>query len=211
MIGQTSPAPLTEDAIAAGEAVVAVGLVGFALPSDANFSVSVQGPSGIGVAERTVLDRQHLAVRLAMDKGADIDANATLRATVTFSDRSLTTQAVPVVATDEATPGQVTGVVVDAGVLSLDVAWNEVHDATSYKVQWRDGTQAWGSTGAGVGQLVVANASTTISSLTASTTYAVRVVATKVRAMDGLPSDEHTGTPRTATLELKAADLIANG
>ena len=211
VIGQTSPAPLTEDAIAAGEAIVAVGLVGFALPSDANFSVSVQGPNGIGVAERTVLDRQHLAVRLAMDKGADIDADATLRTTVTFSGRLLKTQAVQVVATDEATPGQVTSVVVDAGVLSLDVAWNQVHDATSYKVQWRDGTQAWGSTGAGVGQLVVANASTTIRSLTASTTYAVRVVATKARATDGLPSDEHTGTPRAAALELKAADLIANG
>ena len=216
LIQQRSPSPLTEESLVAGEAFVAVVLAGFTFPEEWGDSVSVLEPSGVGIARLGPHEGQYASFYLSMDEDVDFDIEQTLRMSVAVSGRSLTTQAALVVATVETAPDQVTGVAVRAGVLSLDVSWNQVPDATSYKVQWRDGTQAWGSAGAGAGQLVVANASTTISGLTASTTYAVRVVATKARAKDGLPSDEHAGTPRSgltdgAALELKAADLIANG
>ena len=81
-----------------------------------------------------------------------------------------------------------------AGTLSLDVSWTRVTDADGYKVQWKSGTESFGT----ARQQVITSGSTTtttIPNLTAGTLYTVRVIATKSGADDGPASSEETGTP----------------
>ena len=91
-------------------------------------------------------------------------------------------------------PGQVTGVTVTAGTLSLSVSWTRVTGATGYKVQYISGTQTFNNP---VQVTVFGGATTsrTLSGLMAGTEYTVRVIATKSGADDGPPSAERTGTP----------------
>ena len=96
-----------------------------------------------------------------------------------------------------AAPGQVTTVVVTAGVTQLTVSWAAVTGADGYTVQWKSGSQEYDVTR----QYVVTDGATTsytIPNLTAGTTYTVRVLATKANTAAGLPSVEMTGTPMAA-------------
>ena len=91
--------------------------------------------------------------------------------------------------------GQVTGVQVAPEVESLAVTWDAVAGADGYKVQWRSGTNPFGSareqavSGGNVTQQVIRG-------LTAGTNYDVRVIATQTGATDGQPSAVESGAPR---------------
>ena len=94
-----------------------------------------------------------------------------------------------------AAPGKVTGVSVTPGVEQLSVSWSTVSGAGGYKVQWKSGNQSFSSSR----QNTVSSGSTTsstITGLTAGTTYTVQVIATKTNAFEGTPSDNKTGTPK---------------
>ena len=95
-----------------------------------------------------------------------------------------------------AAPGQVTNVVVTAGVNQLAVSWDAVSGASGYTVQWKSGSQEYADTR----QRVTDGATTsyTIPGLTAGTEYTMRVIATRANAEDGAPSAEMTGTPVAA-------------
>ena len=95
-----------------------------------------------------------------------------------------------------AAPGQVTNVVVTAGVEQLAVSWDAVSGASGYTVQWKSGSQEYADTR----QRVTDGATTsyTIPGLTAGTEYTMRVIATRANAEDGAPSAEMTGTPVAA-------------
>ena len=85
----------------------------------------------------------------------------------------------------------VTNVVVTSeDVELLTVSWNAVSGATGYKVQWKSGSEGYAEDR----QEEVSDTRYTISNLIGGTQYTVRVIATK-GALEGSPSDEHTGTP----------------
>ena len=71
-------------------------------------------------------------------------------------------------------PGEVTGLTVTPGALSLDVSWNQVTDAIGYWVQWKSGGQSFDDT---IRQHTVGGHITTytIPNLEAGTEYTVRV------------------------------------
>ena len=92
-------------------------------------------------------------------------------------------------------PAQVTDVELSAGVEQLDVSWSAVSDASGYKVQWKSGEEAYEESR----QSVLAGGETvnyTIAGLTAGRSYTIRIIATKVHADDGAPSNEVTGIPK---------------
>ena len=94
-------------------------------------------------------------------------------------------------------PGKVTGVSVtpvtrEVGVGQLSVSWSALTGANGYKMQWKSGAQNWDESAR---QNTVTTTSSTITGLTAGTTYTVRVIATKTNAFDGTPSDNVTGIP----------------
>ena len=107
-----------------------------------------------------------------------------------------------------AAPGQVIGVEVESAIESLAVSWTAVSNADGYKVQWKSGTEAF--EGGGTREHVVAGGGTTtdsIPNLTAGVEYTVRVIATRMGANDGAPSDEVTGTPRGLSMDAALSDL----
>ena len=116
------------------------------------------------------------------------------RANVADSDPSAEQTGVPLL-------GSPTGVEVSATADTLTVTWNAVDDATGYKVQWKSGSETYPTSdlaSATRGQATIANGSTTtydISGLTAGTTYAIRVIATRANVADSDPSDEVTDVP----------------
>ena len=93
------------------------------------------------------------------------------------------------------------GVTLTAFEDSLVVRWNAVSSVTGYKVQWKSGNQNYPSsdqTGNTHGQATISSRTDTtytIASLTAGTSYTVRVLATKTGASDSAPSDEVMGVP----------------
>ena len=97
-------------------------------------------------------------------------------------------------------PGQVTGVTVTERAGELAVTWNAAWTdpapaGTGYIVQWKE---SGGSYSATERRHAVAGGSTTsytIPNLTPGTTYAVRVIATRLHAVNGPASAEDTGTP----------------
>ncbi len=94
-------------------------------------------------------------------------------------------------------PGQVTGVSVTPGTGVLNVSWNSVAGADSYKVQWRSGGQNFGS----ARQRVVTGSQVTIPNLIPGVQYSVRVIATSNENGDGTPSSVESGTPLAAANE----------
>ena len=127
-----------------------------------------------------------------------------------------TTYTIRVIATrtnvaDSAPSEEVTGVpllgspavMVAAKVDTLTVTWNVVDDATGYKVQWKSGAQTYPTADLALatrGQATIAGGSTTIhkiSGLTAGTTYAIRVIATRTNVADSAPSEEVMVTSAT--------------
>ena len=101
-------------------------------------------------------------------------------------------------------PGKVTDLTATASSgASIDLSWTAVNDATSYKVQYKSGTQDWSSTR----QLTATSNSLNVASsyLTANTAYTFRVAATNT-AGDGLWSDEVVATPVEATLQASSIE-----
>ena len=100
---------------------------------------------------------------------------------------------------------QVTGLEITPGIEQLAVSWDAVSDADGYTVQWKSGSQDYDE----VRQVALLGGETTsytIIDLTVDTEYTVRVIATKVDADDGLPSEEVT-----ATLANPDPDVNADG
>ena len=88
---------------------------------------------------------------------------------------------------------------VTPGELSLVVSWTRVTDATGYIVQWKSGTESFGT----ARQQVITSGgttTTTIPNLTAGTEYTVRVIATRSGASNGQPSAGVMGTPTESTM-----------
>ena len=83
----------------------------------------------------------------------------------------------------------------------LRASWDAVDDADGYKVQWKSGSATYPTSDladALRGQATIADGSATtydISGLTAGTTYAIRVIATRANVADSDPSDEVTDVP----------------
>ena len=98
------------------------------------------------------------------------------------------------------TLAQVEGVSVAGAVEGVDVSWDAVTGADGYVVQWKSGTETFGT----ARQATVSSGTThTIGGLTQGTEYTVRVAATKSGASDGEWSAEATGIPIwTAVMEV---------
>jgi len=114
-----------------------------------------------------------------------------IRNTGKFSDEPMARLSFVLDTTDQP-PGRVAGARVTPGVGELAVSWNRVSDADGYKVQWRSGTESFGS----ARERIVTGGSTTsvtIPNLTPGTRYFVRVIATKSGVDDGDPSIEASG------------------
>ena len=100
-------------------------------------------------------------------------------------------------------PGKVTGVTVTPEVGRLTVSWTAVSGAEGYKVQWKSGSEAYGSSR----QQVIGSGSTTnstIPDLDGGTAYSVQVIATAGGAADGDPSDTQMGTPTLPAMSIAA-------
>ena len=96
-------------------------------------------------------------------------------------------------------PAQLTGLEITTGIEQLDVSWTAVADADGFKVQWKSGEEDYDE----ARQAVIVGGDTvsyTITGLTASTEYTVRVIATRENADDGPPSEEVTGIPQAVSL-----------
>ena len=109
-----------------------------------------------------------------------------------------------------APPNQVATVTVTSGVNQLVVSWAAATNAAGYKVQWKSGSQAYGS----ARQTTLAATSHTITGLANGTTYSVRVIATRANADDSAPSPEVSGTPtpaRPAAPAVVQAEIATGG
>ena len=90
-------------------------------------------------------------------------------------------------------PGQVSGVVVTPGNTSLSVTWNPLAGTiTAYNVQWKSSTQNYNISDRQ--KTVSSGTTTTITGLTNSTAYTVRIIAYNASG-DGIASAEVNGTP----------------
>ena len=102
-------------------------------------------------------------------------------------------------------PGVPGNVTVTDQVLALRVAWNAATNADGYKVQWKAAGDAYD---AATREYAVGGTDTTITGLTAGTSYTVRVLATREHADDGPASSEPTGTPLAIpTLSITSPDV----
>ena len=117
-----------------------------------------------------------------------------------YSEGSCSTTALATAAAFTTRAAKVTGVRVNTRNTELKVSWNAVEGAASYKVQWKSGTQEYGSSR----QATATGTGHTITGLTNNTLYNVRVAAV-VGGSDGAWSDEGTGTPKTVYL---SADTV---
>ena len=134
---------------------------------------------------------------------ADADADNVYEATVTATDSASTpntaTAAFQVTVTDVAVPAKPSAPTVAAtsgSTTSLDVSWTAVTGATSYDLQYRQGTAGnWTN-----GPQDVTGTSSAIASLTASTSYQVQVRAGNAEG-DGAWSDAGTGTTAAPAAE----------
>ena len=95
-------------------------------------------------------------------------------------------------------PGKVAGVAATAAAAALDVSWTATTGASSYKVQWKSGSDDWDAASR---QTTATTAAANIPSLTNDTAYTVRVAAVNDSG-DGAWSDTATGTPSGSSLRL---------
>ena len=98
-------------------------------------------------------------------------------------------------------PAQTTGVTASVLSAKLGIAWTAVTSATGYTVQWKSGAETYGSSRQGT----ATSTSHTITGLTNSTTYTVRVRATNGTG-DGAWSADATGTPAAVTLAASSVE-----
>ena len=137
------------------------------------------------------------------------DRGKTIKVRVTFRDDSdkeetVTSVATEAVITDEG-PGQPRNLETSRGADQLNVSWQAPSNdggtaITSYKVQWKSGSQEYDGTAESTRQAVatdLSDLSYTITGLSGGSEgneYTVRVIATN-EAGDGFPSVEATGRP----------------
>ena len=138
----------------------------FASPGDAAVSSGSTVTYAIaGLQEDTEYHVRVYATRAGFDDGAS------------SAPASATTELQP--------PSQVTGLsAVAASDVSIDVSWASAIRADGYRAEW--GT----TSGAYTGSATTSSISHTITGLTHSTTYYIRVTATRTGAADGVPSAE---------------------
>ena len=92
-------------------------------------------------------------------------------------------------------PAQVTGVMATAGSSSsIDVSWDAANLADGYTIEWGTASGSYSDDDTS------ASTSHSITGLSASTTYYLRVTATRTGADDGTPSVEHSATTEPGTL-----------
>ena len=190
----TNPSPLTEGTLDGAQ--LTVDLVGTTYVSSlipAHFFLETP-PTGLTVS--SVSRESNTRVVLTMAYSGDGFATSTsfrirLVTTATTSNQLLTTPAVTVMA--ETAPGQVLSANASGGAGEVTVTWASVIDADGYKVQWKSGSEDYDASR----QLVVDDGNAqraVIGGLAPSTTYTVRVIATKLLAPDGTPSLDRTAT-----------------
>ena len=101
-------------------------------------------------------------------------------------------------------PAQVTGVSAAAtSDVTINVTWSAAIRADGYRVEW--GT----TSGAYSGGATTSSTSYTITGLTHSTTYHVRVTATRTGASDGTPSSERSAATEAAPTPAQVTGLSA--
>ena len=130
--------------------------------------------------------------------GRDESENVSHRITTAAGDYTsgLSIDTVSVTVNDAMTLGKPTNVQVMAFVDSLQVSWDQVTNATGYKVQWKSGRQEY-NTGDRQATTASGNDTThTITGLAAGTAYTIRVIATAATYDDSEASDPATGTPK---------------
>lgn len=203
VITATDPSPLSETNL--GGATLTVEFLGH--PNRVWHDLwagrfTVSGIPGVSVAAVEGLSDRRALVRLAYDASdpaTDFDEDATLLVRIdgcAFDRCGTHISAVTTVrAVDEPPPGQVTGVRLSPGPMRMGVTWNEVGDATGYRVEWSPPAYGWTS----ATTRRPWHTSHTIGRMDLDTEYTVRVVATKTRAPDGQPSGWVSDrTPRLA-------------
>ena len=152
---------------------------------------------------------------------SDDDEGKTIKVRVSFTDddgneESLTSGATDTVAsTKPGVPGHLN--VFPHGTGTLDVYWEAPasdggSDITGYKLQWKASADSWDAA-ADVSEAMVNGTTYTITGLTDSVEYTVRVRAVN-DVGDGLPSAEASGTPReepiwSATLTVGIGEQFA--
>ena len=103
--------------------------------------------------------------------------------------------------------GKVKDVRAVGGNTSLDVSWTAQAGASSYKIQWKSGSQDWDATNR---QATSTTASKTLTGLTNGTDYVVRVAAV-LSGGDAAWSDAAVGRPTTTPSALKAGAITSTG
>lgn len=178
----------------------------------ASVTVAVTVPSGVTASSASLTfttsdwaTPQDVTVTASADTDFD-DETATLTHAASGATEyaSLSVASVTVYVQDNDL-GQVAGVEVEARPSSLDVSWSAVDNAEGYKVQWKSGTEVFGTDSH---ESTVDGATrATINSLTPGTEYTVRVLATAESRNDGSPSAEVKGTPTSASTLTATLDL----
>ena len=216
IVSATNPSPLTENNL--GGATLTVDLLTERSPYRSFSSrwtaeefagwFTVSGVPGVSIAGVSRVSDTRAAVTLAYDvtdPATDFDADATLLIRIGWEaiEENRDISAVTTVrAVVEPPPGPVTGVRATPGPLRVHVSWDEVSDATGYRVEWspqsysgnsRHRPRPWPT-------------SHTIGALQPASTYTVRVVATKTRAPDGPRSAARSATTPAVSVRLAATE-----
>ena len=100
-------------------------------------------------------------------------------------------------------PAKTAGISTTILSTELEVAWTAVTSATSYKVQWKSGTDDYNN--GNRQKTVTSGTTTTITGLTNSTKYTIRVAATNATG-DGAWSNEVTATPLAVSLTVSEVE-----
>ena len=184
-----APAPFNPATTAYAATVAnAVDAVTLTAPASSPLAtVAIAGDDDPGTADVAVLD---LAV-----------GTNTLTVTVTAEDGMATVTYTVTVTRLETPPGQVLGVAVVRQPGGLEVVWNQVTDADGYKVQWKSGMETFADAAVQGREATVQGATLTtyrIEQISHLETYAIRVIAIRPGAPDGLPSEEVSGVPARA-------------
>ena len=162
-----------------------------ATADDSGASVSIANDDDTGTADEAVLD---------LAEGSNV-----LSVTVTAADPATVETYTVTVTRAAGPPGRVTGLAVTPGDGRLAAVWEEVADATGYKVQWKSGSETFAGAAADSREAVIASGATlshAITGLSNGTAYTVRVIATKTGAADGPASEEVTETPSLPELTI---------
>ena len=203
VVSATDPSPLTENNL--GGATLTVEFLGRPhrawQPELRTGQFTVSGVPGVSVSGVRRLSDRRVALTLAYDvtdPATDFDTDATLLIRIdglAFNSGEDISAVTSVRAVVEPPPGRVRGVRLSSGPMRMHVTWDEVGDATGYRLEWSPAANGWTS----ATKRRPWHTSHTIGRMDLDTEYTVRVVATKTRAPDGEPSGWASDrTPRLA-------------